>query len=218
MPKKTFLQLDPEKRNRFLAVAMKEFSTKDFSKASISAIVDELGIAKGSVYQYFKDKKDLYLHLLALAQQVKLSYVHQAMADGYSDFWDLFEKMFASGIRFDLEHPRESGLLLLSSQEKQVPELAKQALAQKKQAWEMMQGLLLQELEAGRLRTDLSVPFLAWQVIAVSVGIAEYLTLNYGVDYLENAKNNKPAYALSEAEIMETVRGMIAVLKKGISA
>ena len=162
MPKKTFLQLDPEKRNRFLAVAMKEFSTKDFSKASISAIVDELGIAKGSVYQYFKDKKDLYLHLLALAQQVKLSYVHQAMADGYSDFWDLFEKMFASGIRFDLEHPRESGLLLLSSQEKQVPELAKQALAQKKQAWEMMQGLLLQELEAGRLRTDLSVPFLAW--------------------------------------------------------
>ena len=82
----------------------------------------------------------------------------------------------------------------------------------------MMQGLLLQELEAGRLRTDLSVPFLAWQVIAVSVGIAEYLTLNYGVDYLENAKNNKPAYALSEAEIMETVRGMIAVLKKGISA
>lgn len=216
MPKKTFLQLDDEKRNRFLTVALKEFSTKDYERASISAIVEELGIAKGSVYQYFKDKKDLYLYLLQLAQQVKLSYVNQAIINGYSDFWDLFEKMFASGIAFDLKHPRESGLLLLSSQEKQVPELAEMALNHKRQAWEMMQGLLAQELAAGRLRTDLPLPLLAWQVIAISVGIAEYLTLNYGIDYLENARNNKPAYALSETEIMETVRGMIGVLKNGL--
>ena len=217
MPKKTFLQLDDTKRNRFLEVAFKEFSTKDYSNASISAVVEELGIAKGSVYQYFKDKKDLYLYLLELAQAVKVSYLQKAIANGYEDFWDLFEKMFASGIKFDLEHPRESGLLLLSSQEKQIPELANIALGYKKQGWEMMQGLLLQEQAAGRLRNDFPIKILAWQVIAVSVGIADYLTLNYGLDYIENAQNNRPAFALSEAEIMETVKGMIAVLKNGIS-
>ncbi len=217
MPSKTFLQLSPEKQSKFIETALKEFSTKDYQRASISNMVAELGIAKGSVYQYFKDKKSLYLYLLELAAAMKYNFLQKAIAEGYIDFWDLYKKMFISGIAFDLEQPRYSSLLLLSSQEKQIEELAAIARAQKKQAWEMMQGLLKVEQAAGRLRSDLSLPFIAWQVIAVSLGIAEYLTLNYGIDYLENARNNRPAYALSEQEILETVDGMIAVMKNGLA-
>ena len=72
MPKKTFENLDPAKRERFTAVCSREFAIKNYRSASVSAIVEELGIAKGSVYQYFENKKDLYTYLIDLAANRKL--------------------------------------------------------------------------------------------------------------------------------------------------
>lgn len=64
MPKPTFFNLPEEKRARFVDAAVAEFSAHTFAEASLSAIVREVGIAKGSVYQYFEDKLDLYRWLV----------------------------------------------------------------------------------------------------------------------------------------------------------
>ena len=64
MPSNTFLNLPDDKRERIISAALEEFANNDFRNASITRMVRSLGIAKGSVYQYFKDKKDLYLYLL----------------------------------------------------------------------------------------------------------------------------------------------------------
>ena len=60
MPKDTFYNLPDEKRALIEDVAMREFATCGYDKASISRIVDTCGISKGSFYQYFLDKKDLF--------------------------------------------------------------------------------------------------------------------------------------------------------------
>mgnify|MGYP001367152296 CR=1 FL=1 len=60
MPKSTFLNLRPEKRADFTDAALFEFALNDYQNASITNMVKVLGIAKGSVYQYFENKKDLY--------------------------------------------------------------------------------------------------------------------------------------------------------------
>lgn len=64
MPKDTFNNLSEEKKKRIFDAAVKEFSTRRFSDASINQIVKNAGIPKGSFYQYFVDKEDVYLYMM----------------------------------------------------------------------------------------------------------------------------------------------------------
>jgi len=56
----TFLRLPEEKRNRFLEAAWEEFSSVPFEKVSINKIVLRAKIPRGSFYQYFAGKEDLF--------------------------------------------------------------------------------------------------------------------------------------------------------------
>ena len=56
----TFFRLNEEKRERILAAARREFSEHVYEKSSINRILDEAEVPKGSFYQYFDDKSDLF--------------------------------------------------------------------------------------------------------------------------------------------------------------
>lgn len=58
-----FNKLKPEKQERILNAAMKEFALKGFANASTDAIINEAGISKGALFFYFNNKKDLFLYL-----------------------------------------------------------------------------------------------------------------------------------------------------------
>lgn len=64
MPKQTFFNLPDKKREHILNCAVEEFAGRGYKLASISRIVAAAGIAKGSFYQYFEGKDDLYLHIV----------------------------------------------------------------------------------------------------------------------------------------------------------
>lgn len=64
MPTQTFQNLTDEKKERIIAGAMKEFSEYSFTEVSISNIVENAGISRGSFYQYFEDKRELYYFLI----------------------------------------------------------------------------------------------------------------------------------------------------------
>lgn len=64
MPKDTFNNLSEEKKKRIFDAAVQEFSARRFSEASINQIVKNAGIPKGSFYQYFADKEDIYLYMV----------------------------------------------------------------------------------------------------------------------------------------------------------
>ncbi|MBQ8851194.1 MAG: helix-turn-helix transcriptional regulator, partial [Oscillibacter sp.] len=64
MCSETFLRLPEEKKNRFLSAAWAEFTRVRFADTSINQIVRRAGIARGSFYQYFKDKEDLLRYML----------------------------------------------------------------------------------------------------------------------------------------------------------
>ncbi|WP_334074498.1 MULTISPECIES: TetR/AcrR family transcriptional regulator [Paenibacillus] len=62
MPKRTFNRLDDDKKERVMRAAIEEFQAHGFEQAKIEAIAQNAGVAKGSIYQYFDDKKDLFLY------------------------------------------------------------------------------------------------------------------------------------------------------------
>lgn len=60
MPKETFFRLPEDKQQRLLQAARKEFERVPLQEVSIANIVREAKIPRGSFYQYFEDKEDLY--------------------------------------------------------------------------------------------------------------------------------------------------------------
>lgn len=64
MPKQTFYNLPVEKKEVLVEAGEKEFSRVPLFEASIANIVKEAGIPRGSFYQYFNDKEDLYFYIL----------------------------------------------------------------------------------------------------------------------------------------------------------
>ena len=74
MPKQTFLNLPAKKRRRIEAAAADAFFEYGYQAASISQIVAQAGIPKGSFYQYFADKQDLFMHLVHVVGQEKQAF------------------------------------------------------------------------------------------------------------------------------------------------
>ena len=64
MPKSTFYNLNDEKREKIEKALRNEFSKNLFEKTSISNIIEEAQIPRGSFYQYFEDKEDALKHII----------------------------------------------------------------------------------------------------------------------------------------------------------
>lgn len=75
MCKETFLRLPEEKRARVLNAAWDEFTTVSFEKASVNRIIRAAGIPRGSFYQYFEDKSDLFHDLM--------TQIHDQLTESY---------------------------------------------------------------------------------------------------------------------------------------
>ncbi|WP_027107967.1 TetR/AcrR family transcriptional regulator [Lacticigenium naphthae] len=66
MPTQTFFNLSEEKRERLISGAMKEFAHYCLNDASIANIIKNANISRGSFYQYFDGKSDLYFYLIGI--------------------------------------------------------------------------------------------------------------------------------------------------------
>lgn len=64
MPTATFFNLPPPKREKLLRAAAAEFARKPCGEVSINRIIQAAEIPRGSFYQYFADKTDLFRHVL----------------------------------------------------------------------------------------------------------------------------------------------------------
>lgn len=65
MPTSTFFNLPEDKKNKILKAANKEFARVPIEQASIKNIVEDAEIARGSFYQYFEDKEDLFQYIMS---------------------------------------------------------------------------------------------------------------------------------------------------------
>jgi AcrR family transcriptional regulator len=90
VPKDTFNNLSVDKKRKIFDAAVKEFSTKRFSEASINQIVKTAEIPRGSFYQYFNDKEDIYLYMFDRISMEKREVArHSEGLDRDADFFNL---------------------------------------------------------------------------------------------------------------------------------
>ncbi|UII22156.1 TetR/AcrR family transcriptional regulator [Fulvivirga ligni] len=111
MPSPTFVNLPDAKKERFIQEALKEFSEKSYEQASVSKIVRRLNIAKGSVYQYFTDKSDLYQYLVNTARKRKTDIFLSIYNQPDQDFDIWFTRLCLAEIKFSAEFSEMHNLL-----------------------------------------------------------------------------------------------------------
>ncbi|MFJ6836127.1 TetR/AcrR family transcriptional regulator [Streptomyces sp. NPDC091209] len=119
MPTSTWTRLSPVRRERVLVAAMDEFGTHGYSTGSLNVIAREAGVAKGSLFQYFEGKLDLFAYV---AEQTSLR-VHAAMRpwlDGY-DGSTAFSRYLTDALEAWLDyfagHPLERGVTAATNME-----------------------------------------------------------------------------------------------------
>jgi AcrR family transcriptional regulator len=62
VPKDTFFNLSEEKQENVIRAAVSEFLKYGFEKGNIGNIAKSAGVAKGSMYQYYENKKELFIY------------------------------------------------------------------------------------------------------------------------------------------------------------
>ena len=97
MPTDTFFRLPEEKRARILEGAWSEFTAVPYAEASINRIVQTSRIPRGSFYQYFEDKNDLFLTLIDEIRDQFLDLFHDTLERSGGDLFAMpaFSRAFA---------------------------------------------------------------------------------------------------------------------------
>ena len=97
MPKETFINLPETKKEKITNAILKEFARETFNKASISNIIKEAEIPRGSFYQYFEDKEDAIRYIidsfLENEQKELLGFLVESKGDIFETSLKLFERL-----------------------------------------------------------------------------------------------------------------------------
>lgn len=115
MPKPTFYKLPQEKQERILAAAKREFTHARYEDASINQIIREAGIPRGSFYQYFEDKQDIFLYFLKDYRREILLSFSQRLRSLSGNFFATVDMFIADFIEEAYQKP-ESGFRVILSE------------------------------------------------------------------------------------------------------
>lgn len=110
MPTETFYNLKTEKKERVIQAIIKELSSHTYEHINLSNIVRDSGIARGSFYQYFKDKDDLFIYFFQYIGEKK-AIMYQDLFDPKNDltFLERFKMMYLRGFKFAQTYPELVG-------------------------------------------------------------------------------------------------------------
>ncbi|TVP84584.1 MAG: TetR/AcrR family transcriptional regulator [Acholeplasmataceae bacterium] len=202
MPKTTFFNLSPDKRQRIMDAAIKEFSRAPIEHVNVSNIVRDSGISRGSFYQYFHDKDDLYTHFFSTIGQVKMTYFG-TLFDARHDmpFIDRLYQMHLKGIAFRLDYPEfvPPSRMLLQSNDPKTKAMIKDST---RQGIDLFEAMIRQDQVKGRISSDVD----SWVLAAITITFMNTFSME---DYLQDD--------LDPDTIKEKVKALIHIFKKGIT-
>ena len=214
---KTFNNLSAERQEQVLLVCLREFSLHDYETASLSAILTQLGLAKGSFYRYFESKKSLYIYLVDYCIQARVIHDEGLVDKQTNDFFDLMAQHFGAKMSFDKKYPLHSAFLYNVLQEKRNDELGDIKQYSKERVLGVIRLMVADWVKRGQLRNDVDIDTIAFMVLQTQLSIFDYIAIRYRVDFGSNIKEKGILYDLPETELLSISKQFVTVLKNGIA-
>jgi AcrR family transcriptional regulator len=204
MPKQTFFNLPDSKQQRIIKAATEEFATHPYLKTSINRIIEKADISKGSFYQYFNNKKDLYKYIIEQASEEKIKFLNNRMKD-YQDynFFKMLRKLFIVSIQFKNEYPLYSEIgdrLLNGGNDALKEEIYSES---KPKSHDFFKSILKKAVKRGEIDSEVDIEFTAFMLTDFSISIVNYYFENHNPDNVD--------------EIMDYVDKMLYIMKNGIA-
>jgi AcrR family transcriptional regulator len=209
MPKETFFNLKPEKRERILRSAVAAFNEHGFTEANIGAIAQSAGVAKGSMYQYFEDKRELFIYCVTWSLEYLMEKIKTRMGSGE---YDLFE-YYSTDISLGIELVKEERDLAFFAQDVFLGKFKTMPEDSIKEMQRVSDDYILEMIkvgqEKGNLRRDIDENLLKLFLSGVVLKIKEYVLKEaeaFGFDITDERMMGYKA----------VVEDMIDMLKNGI--
>ncbi len=209
MPKSTFLNLNTRKKKKILKTLIKYFGNYSYEKVDIENVAKECKVSKGSMYQYFVSKKDMYFY--AIKESLKKMFeVSQKIDFEKSNIFDYLEKSFESNWKLLLEFPDEYLLLeraLFSSDIPFKEEINKLFLNKFR---ESLKYIVIQSQKSGFIRDDISLDLI--------LVFMEGAIMNFKKHIIEYAsKRGISSKDLPFDYLKEIQKNFVELLKNGLS-
>ncbi|WP_277486667.1 TetR/AcrR family transcriptional regulator [Catalinimonas alkaloidigena] len=215
MPRETFHKLKEEKKKKLIDGFLREFSIKTYDEASLSSAVKSLGIAKGSIYQYFDNKLDLFLFLVGECSAVKQTYIGHLKREDFPDFWTYFKALYEEGVKFDLENPLQSHFLHSLAKNINSPSIQEINDKFQEQTIAAFAEMIRYEVTHGHFRDDLPLSTMAFFLYKTSLSINDHMQLFYDVNPEVSIQKKMAVYADQKDQLlMKTVDEYVHLLRQ----
>jgi TetR/AcrR family transcriptional regulator len=211
-PLNTFQKLSAEKQERITRVALEEFSQKGYQGTSINVLVQRLGIAKGSIFQYFGDKKGLFYFVFSQAMHRVKDYLRTVRDQTVDeDVFSRLEKTMRAGVRFINKHPGLYALYLKMMFESSIPMRNDILRSLRENSLDYLKSLLEEGRERGELRPDLDLDQISFILDAVMDRFLQAQT----IPHLDAGLG---LYRVDEVLADEWIANVVDFIRKGIAA
>ena len=91
MPTQTFCRLRDEKQEGIMRSAVHEFVNNGFARATVSDIAKGAGVAKGSMFQYFENKEEIFVYCAKWCLEVFMKKLDKHMDLGEMDVFEYLQ-------------------------------------------------------------------------------------------------------------------------------
>jgi len=213
MPKETFLNLPIEKQEKVMRSAISEIIKYGFEKANVGEIAKNAGVAKGSLYQYFENKRALFLFSVKWSMEllVKKYDKYVTLKDKEMDIFEFFYQNSKDSL-LQMREERELVIFIQDVFLGKYSSLTDESMDYMiKLSDEYLLNLIKDGKNNGSIRCDIDDNILCLFMTGVSFKIKEYLmnkARSLGEDIVDGG------FKEYEKEIM----AMIDLLKNGMGA
>ncbi len=176
-----FGKLRPEKQEVVFQAAVDEFAVNGYRNASMNSVVRSAGISKGSLFQYFTTKRNLFHGVVEIAaERVKL-YLKQVREEtAEMGFFERLERLLRAGFGFIDRHPKFARIYFHLLQSGEAPFGSERVGELRHEGHQFLCALIRSAIEQGELKPNMDVERVAFLINA----LLETLLRSYYTEFL----------------------------------
>jgi TetR/AcrR family transcriptional regulator len=178
MPKQTFSKIAADKRERLLREAARLFAERGFNQTDVAELARRAGVAKGSIYNYFDSKEDLYIYVC----RDGIERSREMIYGGIDPSWDIYRQIthiFSQGVKFVQAFPEY--LILYDNVASAGMERFSDHLSLEVEKFtaDYLKALIRRDMRRGLVRDDLDVNLTAFLINSLYIVFMTSLVSNH---------------------------------------
>jgi AcrR family transcriptional regulator len=210
--RETFNNLDDAKKGKVLDAAVEEFSLHGFRQASVNRMVERIGIAKGSLFQYFGSKEGLFQVIFSYAVDLVRQSLRQVKREtAGADFFVRIKESTLAGIGFIQRHPRVYRIYLKMIFQEDFPLRAEFLQQVHLFSSDYLRPIVEAGIARGELRPETNVDMAVFMLDA----LMDRFLQAYCVPFLDSGAH---IYQAEDADLESKVDEFIKLLRLGMGA